>query len=129
LRDVVDPAALFEHYVYVSGTSPVFVDHFRRYAEDLRAGYDLRPGDLVVDVGSNDGTLLRVFQDAGMRVLGVDPAREIAAAATASGVETLPAFFDPALSRSIREGRGPARLVTANNVFAHADDLAGIAGA
>lgn len=129
LRDVVDPAALFEHYVYVSGTSPVFVDHFRRYAADAVARWGLAPGDLVVDVGSNDGTLLRFFQEAGLRALGIDPAREIAARATAAGIETLPAFFTGDLAASIRAERGPARLIAANNVFAHADDLGGIADA
>lgn len=126
LLDIVDPTLLFEHYVYVSGTSPVFVDHFRRYAEDmiLRAG--LKPGDLVIDIGSNDGTLLRFFKESGMRVLGVDPAREIAAAATASGIETINDFFSMELAGKIRSQHGPAQLLTANNVFAHADDLKGL---
>jgi hypothetical protein len=61
-----------------------------------------------------------------MRVLGVDPARQIARRATESGVETLPAFFNLAVAEKIRAERGPAALVEANNVYAHADDLAGI---
>lgn len=129
LRDVVDPAALFEDYVYVSGTSPVFREHFRRCAEDLSARAALKPGDLVVDVGSNDGTLLRFFRDGGRRVLGVDPAKAIAAEATKSGVETWPEFFTVETAARIRSKRGPAALVTANNVFAHADDLRGMAAA
>lgn len=123
LLDVVDPEVLFRDYVYVSGTSPVFVEHFRRYAADCIARLGLRPGDLVVEIGSNDGTLLKAFRDAGMRVLGIDPARSIAAAATRDGVETWPEFFDPALARRIRETHGPARLVAANNVLAHVDGL------
>jgi hypothetical protein len=62
-----------------------------------------------------------------MRVLGVDPAREIAERATQSGIETLPAFFTPEFSRRIRRDYGPASIVTANNVFANVDDLAGFA--
>ncbi len=127
LLDVVDPAFLFENYVYVSGTSPVFVDHFRRYAEDTVSRYGLRPGDFVFEIGSNDGTLLRFYKEAGMRVLGVDPAREIAGAASGEGLETITGFFTPALAEEILSERGPARLVAANNVFAHSDDLRGIA--
>lgn len=127
LRDVVDPRRLFEQYVYVSGTSPVFVDHFRRYAEALSREVGLATGDLVVDVGSNDGTLLRFFADAGQRVQGVDPARAIAEEATRRGLPTEAAFFTPALAADLRARLGPARVVTANNVFAHVDDLGGVA--
>jgi len=124
---VVDPERLFRNYVYVSGTSPVFVDHFRRYADEMIRQLELIPGDLVVEIGSNDGTLLKFFRDAGMRVLGVDPAKDIAARATADGVETLPEFFTPEVAQKIVRERGHAMLVVANNVFAHADDLRGIA--
>jgi len=124
LLDVVDPRLLFEDYVYVSGTSPVFVEHFARYAEAVVKRFNPKPGDLVVDIGSNDGTLLRKFKDRGLRVLGVDPARAIARRATEAGIETIADFFTPALAAAIRDKYGPAALITANNVFAHADDLA-----
>jgi SAM-dependent methyltransferase len=124
---VVDPKRLFAEYVYVSGTSPVFVEHFRRYASDMIRDRDLKPGDLVVEIGSNDGTLLRFFKEAGMRVLGVDPAREIATRATESGIDTWCQFFDEDSAEWIRHDLGPAKLVLANNVFAHADNLASIA--
>ncbi len=126
LRDVVDPAVLFEHYVYVSGTSPVFVKHFQEYAGDLMSRFALKKGGLVVDIGSNDGTLLRFFKEAGMKTLGVDPAQEIAEAANAAGIETINDFFTPELAAAIRKEHGPAAAVTANNVFAHADDLKGV---
>ncbi len=126
LLDVVDPAVLFENYVYVSGTSPVFVKHFENYADVILARFAPAAGSLVVDIGSNDGTLLGFFQRAGMRVLGVDPARDIARDATARGIETLATFFTPALATGICRERGAAAIVTANNVFAHADDLTGM---
>ena len=126
LLDVVDAEALFGDYVYVSGTSPVFIKHFEDYAAWAVAELGLAPGDLVVDVGSNDGTLLAAFKGAGMRVLGVDPAREIARRASAGGIETEAAFFDLELARRFRAERGPARCITANNVFAHIDDLSGV---
>ena len=126
LLDVVDPRVLFEDYVYVSGTSPTFVEHFRQYARALLEAFSPGEGDLALDIGSNDGTLLRFFKDAGLSVLGVDPARDIAKQATKSGIETLSDFFTEDLARQIYEERGAAALVTANNVFAHADDLDGI---
>lgn len=126
LLDVVDPEILFADYVYVSGTSPVFVTHFGDYARAMIDDYGLSADDLVVDIGSNDGTFLRFFRDAGLNVLGVDPARDIARRATESGIETVTAFFDPTLSDEIRRSHGVARLVSANNVFAHIDDLASV---
>lgn len=126
LLDVVDPATLFENYVYVSGTSPVFVRHFESYAEDVVHRFRLKTGDLAVEIGSNDGTLLRFFKRAGMRTLGVDPAKKIAEIATASGLETWPEFFDQAVASRILKIHGPAAVVCANNVFAHTDDLKGM---
>jgi SAM-dependent methyltransferase len=126
LLDVVDPSVLFEKYVYVSGTSPSFVAHFESYARDLLAQFKPPPGGLVVDIGSNDGTLLRFFQRAGMKVLGIDPARDIAKDATRDGIPTLAAFFSPPLAKELREKHGTASIITANNVFAHIDNLAGV---
>lgn len=126
LLDVVAPSVLFENYVYVSGTSPAFVAHFESYARDILRQFQPAAGSLVVDIGSNDGTLLRFFQQAGMQVLGVDPARSIAEEATRQGIKTLPAFFSPRLAADIRARHGAARVITANNVFAHIDDLEGI---
>lgn len=123
---VVDPERLFRNYVYVSGTSPVFVDHFRRYAADAIRQLELVPGDLVVEIGSNDGTLLNFFKEAGMRVIGVDPAKDIASRATAAGVETWNEFFTMETAQRVVKNFGHASLVIANNVFAHADDLRGI---
>ncbi|MEE8352385.1 MAG: class I SAM-dependent methyltransferase [Rhodospirillales bacterium] len=128
LLDVVDPALLFENYVYVSGTSPSFVKHFEGYAEAVLERFAPGPESLVVDIGSNDGTLLRAFKGRDMAVLGVDPARKIAEKATKSGIETITGFFSAELAAEIRKTRGPARIITANNVFAHADDLSGIVG-
>lgn len=127
LLDIVDPRLLFEHYVYVSGTSPSFVRHFEQYSDVVARFTGLRQGALVVDIGSNDGTLLRAFgQRHGARVLGIDPARNLAEAATKAGIETLPEFFTSALAEELAAKRGKAAVITANNVFAHADDLGGI---
>jgi len=127
LLDVLDPAVLFENYVYVSGTSPAFVKHFEEYAAIVCSRFNPSVGSLIVDIGSNDGTLLNFFKSRNYRVLGIDPAQVIAANATAAGIETLPAFFTPKLASEIVSTRGQAGIVSANNVFAHAEDLYSIA--
>jgi SAM-dependent methyltransferase len=128
LLDVVDPSVLFEHYVYVSGTSPSFVRHFQQYADSVAALTGPLADKLVVDIGSNDGTLLRPFSERhDARVLGVDPARNLADAATEAGIKTIADFFTPTLAADIVAGYGEAAVVTANNVFAHIDDLGSVA--
>lgn len=126
LLEIVDPDVLFRHYVYVSSTSPVFLDHFRRYADEVIRMAGLSAGSRVIEIGSNDGALLRFFQHAGLRVLGIDPARAIAAEATRQGIETIPEFFDLRVARALRAQDWEADIIVANNVFAHADDLHGI---
>jgi SAM-dependent methyltransferase len=124
LLDVVDPEVLFGDYVYVTSISLGLVEHFRRYADDVLRRIIPPVGAFVVEIGSNDGTLLKFFQDRGMCALGIDPARGIARKATESGIETLPTFFTSELARKIRLERGAATIVCANNVFAHGDNLA-----
>lgn len=126
ILDVVDPRILFEHYVYVSGTSPVFVRHFEDYAAFVMERFKPTAGGLVLDIGSNDGTLLSFFQMAGMRVLGIDPAQEISAEATARGIPTICGFFGADKGAEIAAEHGKAEVITANNVFAHIDDLSGV---
>jgi len=123
LLDVVDPSILFKNYVYVSGTSPVFVNHFKNYAAEMIQKFKLDKEAFVVEIGSNDGTLLRFFKEAGMGILGIDPAEAIARSATRNGIETLAAFFTSKLADTIKAQDGQADLIVANNVFAHADDL------
>jgi SAM-dependent methyltransferase len=126
LTEIVAPEVLFRHYVYVSSTSPVMVNHLQATAEAVIRHAQLKSDDLVVEFGSNDGTLLHFFKNRGMKVLGIDPARNIAEVATNSGVETLPEFFAPEIARLIKASRGSARAICANNVCAHIDDLGSI---
>lgn len=123
---VVDPEVLFRDYVYVSGTSSIFREHFHAYARDMATRAQLSSGDLVFEIGSNDGTLLNCFKRLGMKVLGIDPAINIAQDASKAGIETIGEFFTPDTARRIRDERGPARVITANNVCAHIDDLSAV---
>jgi len=123
LCDVIRADAIYVDYIYETKSSLGLVDHFQRYANAVIDRIKPPRGSLVVDLGSNDGTLLKAFKNSGMRVIGVDPAQEIALAATKSGIETLPAFFAKDVRRQIREQQGHATVVTANNIFANVDDL------
>jgi SAM-dependent methyltransferase len=122
LLDVVSPEELFhQEYAYFSSASVPLVKHFESYARDLKNNF-LRPGDLVVDIGSNDGVLLQFLTDE-YRVLGVEPSDNVAAVARAKGIETITEFFTVPLAQKILREYGSAKVVTANNVFAHIDDV------
>jgi hypothetical protein len=124
LQEIVDPGRLFANYVYVSGTSASFVRHFKDYARICSERFQPEENDLIVDIGSNDGTLLRAWKHLGAEnILGIEPAQKIANEAINSGVDTWCEFFTPELAKKIRSERGPAKIITANNVFAHAEDL------
>jgi SAM-dependent methyltransferase len=126
LCDVVDPRILFEHYVYVSGTSPTYRKHLLAYAQDVITRYLPDPQSEIMEIGSNDGTFLKVFQDAGLPVHGVDPAQNIAAIANADRVPTTATFFGKEAARALKdEGHKPG-VILANHVFAHIDDLRGV---
>jgi SAM-dependent methyltransferase len=123
LEQFETPEHIFRDYVYFSSYSDTWLDHCRRYAEAMRAALDLGRQSLVIEVASNDGYLLQFFREAGVPVLGIDPARNVAAAAEKRGVPTLSEFFGRELAeRLAKEGRR-ADLVVANNVFAHVPDL------
>lgn len=120
--EVVPPTILFEHYLYVTGTSDTIAAHNEGYADAVLAALEPGPRDLVVEVASNDGSLLRRFQERGVRVLGIEPARNLAERANAEGIKTLPLFFDPGTARSVRAIHGAAKAVIFNNVLAHVNE-------
>jgi hypothetical protein len=122
LVDVVNPEVLFRHYLYVTGTSSTMAAHNTAYARTLVDLLGLGPNDLVAEVASNDGSLLGCVRAHGVRTLGIEPARNLAVEASASGVETVNEFFSAALAARLRVSHGPARAVAANNVLAHVDD-------
>lgn len=123
LIDVIDPDVLYGEYIYVTSSSTGLSEHFQGYADSVTNRCKLTPGSLVVDLGSNDGTLLRCFQKRGMTVVGVEPASHIAARATSLGILSISKYFTPSLATEMVNEHGHARLVTANNVFANIDDL------
>lgn len=127
LLEVVDPRIMFSHYLYVTSVSLGLLEHFRKYADEIVGTLKPAKNSLAMDIGSNEGALLKNFQTHGLRVLGVDAAQNIAALANAAGIETIAKFFTADLARKIRQSHGPAAIVTANNVFAHSDVLGDMA--
>lgn len=126
--DVVNPEELFRNYIFTTGSSPGLIKHFEQYAQEIVSKFALAKDSLIVEIGSNDGTLLQFFKNCGMQILGIDPARDIARRASESGVPTLPEFFSKELAKQILKEHGPAKLIVANNVYAHSDQLADITG-
>jgi hypothetical protein len=122
----VDPRRLFDEYAYFSSASKPLVDHGGRLRDFVWSTLDPPVGGLIVELGSNDGYLLRPYAAEGLRVLGIDPAANVAAQARASGVPTLGAYFGSTVADQVRRQHGPSHVVHANNVLAHTPDIADV---
>jgi len=114
---------MFAEYCYVSGTTKTLRTHFQATTDRLVAELGLKPGDRVVDIGSNDGTWLKTFTKHGIKATGVEPANNLAAQANKDGTDTLNAFFNIASADEILKTRGTPKLVTAAGVFFHLEEL------
>lgn len=123
MRDIVSPEVLFARYLYISSTSPKFIAHFEDYARHITERFKLTSESFVIDVGSNDGILLKPFQDQSINILGIDPAENVAEMANAAGIPTRAAFFTPDVAAAVARELGQADIITANNVFAHTDNV------
>ena len=119
----VDPVIIFPpEYPYTSGTTKLLRDNFADLYSEARAMLALSERDLVVDIGSNDGTLLTSFKNGGQRTLGIEPT-DVGKIAAERGIPTLSRYFTPEAAAEVRTTHGPARLVTAANCFAHIEDV------
>jgi hypothetical protein len=119
----IDPVIIFPpEYPYTSGMTRILRDNFAElYAESFKM-LGLVQEDLVVDIGSNDGTLISNFQKAGHRVLGVEPT-DVAKLANARGIPTIQRYFSQEVAGEIKRSYGAAKVVTAANCFAHIEDV------
>jgi hypothetical protein len=119
----VDPAVIFPpSYPYTSGTTRMLRDNFADLYRQVKELYGLRAEDLIVDIGSNDGTLLSNFKQGGHRVLGIEPT-DVGQIARDRSIETIQNYFRPDVAKTVRGQYGAARLVTAANCFAHIEDV------
>ena len=130
ITETVSPEILFGHsYPYFSSFSPALLKHSRANALDLIARRGLGPDKFVVELASNDGYLLKNYVEAGIPVLGIDPAEGPAQAAEKIGVTTRCAFFSRELAESLRSEGVRADVIHANNVLAHVADTNGFVAA
>lgn len=127
LSYVVPAEKMFDNYLYVSSTAKSFVEHFNKAAQQYIREFDLNTDSLVVDIGSNDGIALKPYQKHNIRVLGIEPAKNIAELASSNGIPTINEYFTKEVVDKLIKEVGHADIITASNVFAHADDLVGIA--
>jgi SAM-dependent methyltransferase len=121
--DVVDPKILFGNYTYQTSHSLGLVEHFKKYAAHVVSKLGIDKPVFVMEIGSNDGSLLGEFQALGHTVQGIDASSAVAGHANKRGVPTIGDFFTFDLSQKIKADKGQAGLVCANNVYAHADNL------
>ena len=125
LAESVDPDRLFRHYFYLSSNSPAFLEHAKLLTMRLIKDRALGPDSRVIEIASNDGYLLQNYCDAGIPVLGIEPARNIAEVARQRGIETVCEFFSSDLAATLSANGKLADVIHANNVLAHVPDLSG----
>jgi SAM-dependent methyltransferase len=123
LESYVAPESIFTEYAYFSSYSDSWVGHARRYTGAMVDRFGLGPDSMVIELASNDGYLLQHFVERGVPVLGIEPARNVAAAAEERGVPTLTRFFGEELARELAAEGRQADLIAANNVLAQVPDL------
>jgi hypothetical protein len=126
LTETVPPEVLFRDYVYFSSVSDAALANAAGIANRMADRLGLGPRSLAAEIASNDGYLLGVYAQRGIPVLGIDPARNIAAVANSRGVRTLPEFFGRALAEQLAAAGERVDVLHANNVLAHVADLPGV---
>jgi hypothetical protein len=122
---LITPEDIFTEYPHFSSSSDIWVQHAKDFVDQAVELLELGTESFVVEVGSNDGYLLRHVIAAGVPCLGIEPSSNVGATARDRGVSTLSAFLDERLARRVRAEYGPADLVVVNNVYGHVPDLLG----
>jgi SAM-dependent methyltransferase len=125
ITETVPPEQLFSHYLYLSSYSDTMVRHSEELAHHLTNERGLDGASLVVEVASNDGYLLQFYKQAGIPVLGIEPAANVAQVAEDRGIPTMTRFFGLELAHELRDAAQLADVIHANNVLAHVADLNG----
>lgn len=123
LTHVIPAEIMFKNYLYIPSTSKTMVQHFKALAASAMERFNVKPGSLVVDIGSNDGTLLKFFKAHEVQVLGIDPASNLAIVARLNGINTVDDFFGSKLAKEVSNSQGRAKIITATNVVAHVHDI------
>jgi len=123
IEDFPSVEFMFSNHPYITGMNMPVIDHFHRMVDRTIAHWHLEKSSLVLDIGANDGTLLRIFQDRGMRVLGIDPGQRTGPLCRANGISVCETFWDLESARALRRLNLKPDLITATAVFYHIADL------
>jgi SAM-dependent methyltransferase len=123
LKYLVNSKIMFDNYLYIPSASKTRINYFKQMAEEIVKISRLKDNSLIIDVGSNDGSLLVCFKNIGMKILGIDPAENLVKIANLNGVETILGYFDSTLAEKAVKKYGKAKAITATNVIAHIPDL------
>ena len=124
LLHVVNPEYLWSDFTFKTSRDEKLIKHFDDVVSRIINVKNINKNDLILDVGSNDGTLLKSFLKKGFKnILGIDPASEIVEQANKNGIPTIKGYMNIASAKDIFSKHGSAKIITANNVFAHADGL------
>ena len=123
LSHFVDSSTLFSHYLYKSSVNTPYISHCRKMFKDIQKQVKLKKGDLIVDIGGNDGTLLRTFKESSktqLEFLNIDGSENLTQISKEAGIGTLCTFFN---TETCLEVNKPAKLITSTNVFQHLQDI------
>lgn len=123
LRYLVNAKVMFDNYLYIPSASKTRIEHFKGLAEEIKELTRFNEKSLIVDVGSNDGSMLIQFKNLGARTLGIDPAENLVKVAALSGIETVNSYFDSKVAAKISKKYGKAKAILATNVIAHINNL------
>jgi len=123
LEYVVDASAIYDNYIYVSESSPGLNQHFQQYAQTSAEYLSLSNSSKVLDIGCNDGMLLKHYQSLGCNVVGIEPSKQIATALNKYGIKTYNSYLDDEIAKHVMHEQGQFNLVTSNNVFANVDNI------
>lgn len=123
LTNVVSPEIMFSNYLYVTAQAKSMLNNLTHLAYQTYKDFKLDKSSLVCDIGSNDGSLLSLFKNLDTRVVGIDPAKNLAKTASENGIPTEAKLFGLKTAKIIKEKYGPAKVITALNVIAHIDNL------
>jgi SAM-dependent methyltransferase len=128
IREILDPSLLFSDYAWETGVGTTIMKYCRQFVAEVVERTKLANDAFVVEIASNDGTLLNEFKNSGKKVRGVDPARRIAQKATDRGIPTHATFFGLEIAKRVASEEGKADLIVGRNVLAHVADLHGLMG-
>ena len=126
LSVAVPSSKMFNEYLYLSSTSESFRNHFENFAYKLKKEFNLKKSSTVIDIGSNDGIFLKPLIELKVNAIGIEPAKNLSKLANKNGLKTINSYFNKKVTNEILNTYGSVDIITAFNVFAHADDLKGI---